>query len=115
MEVKVGQVWKNKAGDAFEIIGVSKDHFAWKMDDGEIGCTPIKFWSAIQEPVLVSDSPLSELEIVQKALEQEHCFVEITGDGAWHLFERISNESIGIVGDTVLGLLTWAKQTIGVE
>lgn len=65
--------------------------------------------------VRICKSRLSDLEIVQKALEQEHCFVEITGDGGWHLFERITNESIGIGGDTVLGLLTWAKQQIGVE
>lgn len=63
---------------------------------------------------LVCRAP-SDLEIVQKALHQEYCNVELSANGSWQLFERISNSSIGIGGDETAALLTWAKQQIGVE
>lgn len=115
MDVKVGQVWRSSWGTRFEVVAVSDKEFVLSTEDGFFVKPTSRAEAFMMDCVLLKDGveSQSDLEIVQKALEQDHCFVEITGDGGWHLFERVSNESIGIGGDTVLGLLTWAKQTIG--
>ena len=53
-QLEVGQKFKTKIGYVFTIIGINTTHFCWQMDDGELGCTPLKWWPEIQEPVLIN-------------------------------------------------------------
>lgn len=115
MEVKVGQVWKNKSGTMITIIGLDNKSAALKMATGEIGCHSISFleWHIQQlELELVLDQQLSDLEIVQKALIEKcggsGCLV--FHHGGWVIE---TDEYVIAEGNDNESLLTWAKQTIG--
>lgn len=94
MDVKVGQVWLTEQDLEIEVIEeIKPGSFKVRWPYGtETNATAksFKWWSLINN---TKESQPSDLEIVQKALN-------LTGR---------------VVADTPEDLLTWAKQTIGVE
>lgn len=133
MEVKVGQVWRTKSDDLddvdFEILCIGKSNAIVNMmySDGHLECCKnIRHIQLSADLIKDSDTGLSDLEIVQKALEKVN---RSTGNnitltryagGDWAVEELIEgsrkDEKITIyTTSSTKDLLTWAKQTIGDE
>lgn len=76
-------------------------------------CDAEKVWSAM---LGLCETTLSDLEIVQKALEKSKSDLSFYLGGNWSVFVCDSS-SYGpdMTGNGSEALLTWAKQTIGIE
>lgn len=107
IEIKVGQVWRHvHTKKDWKVIFVGR--YAATLSDAE-GTFTDSLWK-FDEGIysLVSDSPLSDLEIVQKAVECSGGYLWLDSEGCWQI-----EGNANIIGGGISSLLTWAKQTIG--
>ena len=124
MDVKVGQVWRTKSDDLddvdFEILCIGKSNAIVNMmySDGHLECCKnIRHIQLSADLVKDSDAGLSDLEIVQKALELTGLDMLCTGS-SYVVADHCSSDEVSTEGhhfNDAIELLTWAKQTIGVE
>ena len=115
MDVKVGQVWRDDTGN-FEVLKKDSDRlqnifYVVRYDDGDCVDKCI-----FDHCMLIKDVPLSDLEIVQKALLKVECSLDIDRRGGWWVGDgKMINNNYRYSGKSMQSLLTWAKHTIGVE
>lgn len=112
MEVKVGQVWRNIHTERdLKVIFVGRYDATLADEEGTLSDALWKFEKGIY--AIVSDSPLSDLEIVRKALDKSFSRLSIGCGGGWLAEKNI--DTVTGKGYDIESLLAWAKQTIGEE
>lgn len=127
MEVKVGQVWRTKSYDLddvdFEILCIGKSNAIVNMmySDGHLECCKnIRHIQLSADLVKDSDAGLSDLEIVQKALEKTRASLSVNnGDFIVEELESCGGNTVAVIDSAIFenaeSLLTWAKQMVGHE
>lgn len=112
-EVKVGQVWRHsRTKGEWRVIFVGQYDATIADQEGAFSDSLWKFRDGIYS--FVSDAPveLSDLEIVQKALEVSDVYLRLNPSGSANYTTNDYKEIDVYLADKN-ELLTWAKQTIG--
>lgn len=118
-EVKVGQIWRHcRGGGKVEILHIGEHEVAAFRCGVFMTETKWKFEKGIYTLVKDAEQPLSDLEIVQKALRtvgENGGTMLFQDDGSCRItrFPAEGYDSAILFFDDSKSLLTWAKQTTG--